>query len=68
MRVSALVQSRQTVASLVRELNTKDTPDVCLHFNVINWRTIKPSRDGRLHAVCACGTAVSRSAFVKESR
>ena len=27
------------------------------------WRTLQPETDGRLHARCSCGSAVSRRAF-----
>jgi hypothetical protein len=63
-RVSSLVGNRQTLASLVRELQAPETADVCLHFS-INWRALTPDpTDGRLHATCACGAHVTRSAFV----
>jgi hypothetical protein len=57
----------RTIEAALKDAAEPQTPDVCLHFNVINWRTIRPSRDGRLHAVCTCGTHVSRSAFQKEN-
>ena len=61
-RVSSLVGSRQTLASLIREVSQPETPDTCLHFGIA-WRTKSPAADGRLHATCACGSHVSRSAF-----
>jgi hypothetical protein len=62
-RVSSLVGNRITLAQLIREVQTPETPDVCLHFG-INWRALEPAmHDGRLHATCSCGAHVTRSAF-----
>jgi len=58
----------RTLDAALKDAAEPQTPDVCLHFNVIDWRKVRPSRDGRLHACCPCGTHVSRSAFAKESR
>jgi hypothetical protein len=70
-RVKSITRSRITLAALIgsalADCRTPEAKDVCLHFGIA-WRALTPAADGRLHATCACGTTVTRSAFVDGGR